>query len=107
MGSLSILQWIFLTQKSNWGLLHCRQILYQLSYQGSLKETIRLNKSLGWGPNRTSVLISGRDDRGTYSQRKQTCSCQEGGGQGREGWGVWGYQMHTIIERMDKQGPIV
>ena len=43
----------------------------------------------------------------TDSQRKQTCSCQEGGGQGREGWGVWGYQMHTIIERMDKQGPIV
>ena len=22
-------------QKSNWGLLHCRWILYQLSYQGS------------------------------------------------------------------------
>ena len=24
----------FPTQESNWGLLHCRQILYQLSYQG-------------------------------------------------------------------------
>ena len=35
MGSLSLLQGIFPTQKSNWGLLHCRQILYQLSYQGS------------------------------------------------------------------------
>ena len=34
MGSLSLLQGIFLTQGSNWGLLHCRQILYQLSYQG-------------------------------------------------------------------------
>ena len=34
-GSLSLLQWIFLTQESNEGLLHCRQILYQLSYQGS------------------------------------------------------------------------
>ena len=32
--SLSLLQWIFSTQESNWGLLHCRQILYQLSYQG-------------------------------------------------------------------------
>ena len=31
MGSLSLLQWIFSTQESNWGLLHCRQILYQLS----------------------------------------------------------------------------
>ena len=35
VGNLSLLQMIFLTQKSNWGLLHCRQILYQLSYQGS------------------------------------------------------------------------
>ena len=33
--SLSLLQWIFPTQEMNWGLLHCRQILYQLSYQGS------------------------------------------------------------------------
>ena len=36
VGSLSLLQWIFLTQKSSQGLLHCRQILYQLSYQLSL-----------------------------------------------------------------------
>ena len=36
VGSLSLLQQIFPTQESNWGLLHCRQILYQLSYQGSL-----------------------------------------------------------------------
>ena len=35
VGSLSLLQHIFPTQESNWGLLHCRQILYQLSYQGS------------------------------------------------------------------------
>ena len=35
VGSLSFLQWIFPTQESNWGLLHCRKILYQLSYQGS------------------------------------------------------------------------
>ena len=26
-----LLQGIFLTEESNWGLLHCRQILYQLS----------------------------------------------------------------------------
>ena len=35
VGSLSLLQQIFLIQESNWGFLHCRQILYQLSYQGS------------------------------------------------------------------------
>ena len=35
MGSLSFLQGIFPTQRSNSGLLHCRQILYQLSHKGS------------------------------------------------------------------------
>ena len=34
-GSLSLLQGIFVTLELNRGLLHCRQILYQLSYQGS------------------------------------------------------------------------
>ena len=35
MGSLSLFQGILLTQESNQGLLHCRWILYQLSYKGS------------------------------------------------------------------------
>ena len=35
VGSLSLLQGIFLTQGSNPGLPHCRQILYQLSHKGS------------------------------------------------------------------------
>ena len=35
VGSLSLLQEIFPTRESNWGLLHCRHILYQLTYQGS------------------------------------------------------------------------
>ena len=35
VGSLPLLQHIFLTQVLNQGLLHCRQILYQLSYEGS------------------------------------------------------------------------
>ena len=35
VGSLSLLQGIFLTQEWNRGLLHYRQILYQLSYKGS------------------------------------------------------------------------
>ena len=35
VGSLSLLQRIFPTQESNQCLLHCRQILHQLSYQGS------------------------------------------------------------------------
>ena len=36
MGSLSLLWGILLTHESNRGLLHCRQILNQLSYQGTL-----------------------------------------------------------------------
>ena len=35
VGSLSLLQRIFLTQELNLGLLHCRWILCQLSYEGS------------------------------------------------------------------------
>ena len=35
VGNLTLLQRIFLTQEWNWGFLHCRWILYQLSYQGS------------------------------------------------------------------------
>ena len=36
VGSLSLLQGLFLTQELNRGLLQCRQILYQLTYQRSL-----------------------------------------------------------------------
>ena len=35
VGFHAFLQRIFPTQGSNWGVLHCRQILYQLSYQRS------------------------------------------------------------------------
>ena len=37
VSSHSLLQGIFPTQGSNPGLLHCRQILYQLSHQGRIK----------------------------------------------------------------------
>ena len=49
VGSLSLLQWIFLTQESNQGLLHCRQILYQLSYEGSPKSKSLCHVQL-WDP---------------------------------------------------------
>ena len=37
VGSLSLLQWIGPTHELNRGLLHCRWILSQLSYEGSPK----------------------------------------------------------------------
>ena len=39
VGSLSLLQGIFPTQGLNPGLLHCRQILYQLGHKGKPKNT--------------------------------------------------------------------
>ena len=60
VGSLSLLQGIFPTQKLNQGFLHCRQILYQLSYQGShgRKESLlyfRCWQLGGHGGGQTSV----------------------------------------------------
>ena len=39
VGSLSLLQQIFPTQELNRGILHCRRILYKLSYQGMFRQT--------------------------------------------------------------------
>ena len=46
MGCHALLQGIFPTQGSYPGLLHCRQILYQLSHQGSPHSVYKLPKSL-------------------------------------------------------------
>ena len=46
LNSLSLLQGIFPTQELNRGLLHCRHILYQLSYQGSPAAAAAAAKSL-------------------------------------------------------------
>ena len=43
VGSLSLLQQIFPTQELNQGLLHCRCILFQLSYQGKTRYS-QINK---------------------------------------------------------------
>ena len=41
----------------------------------------------------------------SHRHREQTC---EQSGEGKDGLGVWGWQMQTIIYRMDKQqGPTV
>ena len=54
VGSLSLLQGIFPTQELNRGLLHCRWILYQLSYQVSQRVTEKLN---GWNGSLPVVII--------------------------------------------------
>jgi len=45
VGSRSLLQRIFPTQGLNPGLPDCRQILYQLSHQGSPRDSLKLRGS--------------------------------------------------------------
>ena len=46
VGCHSLLQGIFPSQESNLGLLHCRQILYRLSYEGSPRTTLEAPKQM-------------------------------------------------------------
>ena len=45
VGSLSLIQESFQTQESNQGLLHCKWILYQLSYLGTWLDSLKRKKS--------------------------------------------------------------
>ena len=65
VGSLCLLQGIFPTQRSNSGLPHCRQILYQLRHKGS-------PRILGW--------VAYPFSRGSSQPRNRTgVSCITGG----------------------------
>ena len=61
VGSLSLLQQIFPTQESNLGLLHCRQILYQLVVKKVKLVAQRLKFLLAM--RETWVRSLGREDR--------------------------------------------
>ena len=63
---VSLLQWIFLTQESNWGFLRCRQILYQLSCEGSPDMYVFVYFGLCWvfiATHRFSLLLLSRFSR--------------------------------------------
>ena len=60
VGCHSLLQGISPTQKSNPGLLHCRQILYSLSHQGSWRTDAKAETPILWPPDVKSQLI-GKD----------------------------------------------
>ena len=62
VGSLSLLQEIFPSQESNWDLLHCRQILYQLSYlttKATLISTFSV-QALSWYTGAMLLLLLSR-----------------------------------------------
>ena len=89
VGSLSLLQGIFPTQEANWGLLHCRQIFYQLSYEGrpSDKEPAcqcKRCKRVGFDPwvrkipwrrawQLTPVLGHEESSRSNYNKNQEYC----------------------------------
>ena len=65
VGSSTLLQGIFPTQRSNPGLPHCRSILYQLSHQGNprILEWVACPFSRGSSPPRNWTRISCMADR--------------------------------------------
>ena len=69
VGSLSLLQLIFPTQESNWGLLYYRKILYQLRYQGRPKLVVTSGER---EERHKECQEKGRELRGTsyYIQNK-------------------------------------
>ena len=74
VGSLSFLQQIFLTQESNRGLLHCRLILYQLTYQGSLG--IIPSIAIAMRVSRSNTQVSGVCKYFlTHTSLSQNCMC--------------------------------
>ena len=71
--SLSLFQGIFPTQDSNRGLLHCRQILYQLNYQGNPKlEWVATPSSRGSSQPRAQTQVSRIAD-GFFTSWASTC----------------------------------
>ena len=88
-GSLSLLQENFLIQELNQGLLHCRQILYHLSYQGSpmFCELFSEDKKgstgqAGWIFQRetwTFLLVRILGDQGADWRSKWDCLCSQAG----------------------------
>ena len=94
VGSLSLLQGVFPTQELNLCLLHCRRILYQLSYQGSPKWS-NLNFKI---PFWESLIPALRMDRESIDKSGNRESGQwtgaMGGDECAELWGVARFWMY-------------
>ena len=91
VGCQSLLQGIFPTQGSNPGLLHCRQMLYRLSHQGSPHQSLPWSKAASFAPSHGehqvrgagfSVSDRGADSAAQHSGPHLTDSCRYAGGQG-------------------------
>ena len=83
VGSLSLLQGIFPTQGLNPGLLHCRQILYQLSYQVCF-----ISAAGNWGRGEGGHLSKGRLSPSSLNPQA-TCGARA------FIYRVWGWGLHA------------
>ena len=96
VGSLALLQGVFPTQESNWGLLHFRQILYQLSYRGSPYKSIKQPKKAN--ANKLVMTNMRRIDsflkRVWFSGLILPC---KGPGLGLWGWTAWVWELPVLL----------
>ena len=83
VGSLSLLQGIFPTQRSNLGLLHCRYICYQLSHQGRPDILVALYETAARQAG-TGGVEFWQYGRGCWSRGTRLRKCQEFGF-----WSTW------------------
>ena len=89
---LSLLQWIFPTQESNWGLLHCRWILYQLSYQGSPRKLQELY--MGCSKKKQNSFFSLEAERGWIRAAAAIAVLS----------GVWEWSHYMEVSRAESRG---
>ena len=106
VGSHSLLQRIFLTQGSNLGLPHCRQILYCLSHQGSPQakaiRNSRVRRSSLWCSVQVSSSVSSANVR-KCQYRTGLCdsigsSRMPNNSAWRLPWLVWWLRLHLPIQ---------
>ena len=121
VGSLSLLQWIFPTQESNWSFLHCGQILYQLSYGVHITFTwtgksIHLCDSLyfdshiiaviwSWICNIWGMSVQTHTHTHTHTHIDQKSWLKLALSQGKKGWGeniVGGRQNLKLLVQIKK-----
>ena len=99
VGSLSLLQGIFLTPELNQGLLHCRWILYQLSYQGIpyIMYMLCIFCVPGGLVNKScpSLYILGNGSPPQYS-----CLENPHGQRSLAGCSLWGHTQSDVTERL-------
>ena len=117
VGSLSLLQGIFPTQGSNPGLLHCRQILYQLSHKGSpsiLEWVASPFSNPGFKLGSPSLQVdslptelSGKPWRRLSTKELMLSNCDAG----EDSWEPLGLQKNKLVNlfigRTDTEAPIL